>query len=173
MQRTLNTLSRCHSSQGVQNSGVHCNTIQTYFSGASSCNHFDLGRNTIQWKCNVLQTVFYCTMHTVHIVHNCALHSAVQRCLHWAPRLAIAGHADSPGIVHINHLQTCFCTTTPFELTDHTNAAFFPFLHFAQNLTSSLSIPIPKFNLNQTPDAFKPQFSRQSLEAILRENAIN
>ena len=105
-------------------------------------------------------------MHTVHIVHNCALHSAVQRCLHWAPRLAIAGHADSPGIVHINHLQTCFCTTTPFELTDHTNAAFFPFLHFAQNLTSSLSIPIPKFNLNQTPDAFKPQFSRQFPEAI-------
>ena len=99
----------------------------------------------------------------------CALCTSVQRCLHWPGREVSCNRSCEAGglpwEVEINHHKHAFALGRPFELTTTQMQLSFLF-HFISNLATSLQIAIPKFNLNQTTDAFKPQFSRQFPEAI-------
>ena len=132
VERRLNTLSGCHSSELPQQWGKQCFAMQVLHWLAT---FFWAGIQTIQ--CTELQSGFS----NLHIVHCCASLFA----LGLEVEVSCRGGGGLPWEVDINHLQTRFCTRSPLWLWvdhhHHTNAAFSsPFFILAQ-IWQLLSIP--------------------------------
>ena len=172
-QKLLKVLRRCHSSQAWAGTAIHCFTAQV-----------------LQWLEHkqyngtlILQTVFYfdtanCILQfegALCTVHNCAHLFSCSAALFALGREVSCNRSCEAGDSHGRSRSTtykhAFALGRPFELTTTQMQLSFLF-HFISNLATSLQIAIPKFNLNQTTDAFKPQFSRQSPEAISGRNKL-